>query len=96
MGIRAKYRRWRFKRAMLRAIRKARTDIWVGPDESMTCGLRVIKRFERVNRRRFDPFNKDHVFLISGNGSFEAHFRESNIFFQDFASRPVNKPRRTY
>jgi len=65
---------YRYK--MLKAIDLARQPIWdFNKLESKTNGLRVIKRFERVNKVKFDPFNNDHLDLIYGNASNESFFR---------------------
>ena len=62
-------KRRKYVRAMLKAIRAARKNYWMGNDDaSMTDGLRVIRRFEKVNGFAFDPFNKGHVDTVRGWG----------------------------
>lgn len=67
--------RKRYVKAMLKAIDKARVSVWVGGRTySKTFGLRVIKRFQKVNKTMFDPFNKYHVDLITGHAEYEHLF----------------------
>ena len=68
-------KRFFYKRAMLKAIDKARTDTFSGDKTTRTNGLRAIKTFERVNRERFNPFNSRHVFFVSGCGGYEGFLR---------------------
>ena len=68
----------RHTKAMLKAVDKARQPVWINEaKESKTNGLRVIRRFERVNKTTFNPFSKRHVELIYGNASHEAFFRRA-------------------
>lgn len=67
--------RQKYVRAMLKAIDKARFVYWQGKVKySKTMGLRVIKRFERVNKTKFDPFNDLHVEYVTGHGDNEHLF----------------------
>lgn len=62
---------------MLRAINYARQPVWIGEKrQSITDGLRVIKRFEIVNNTSFDPFNSEHVYVVAGCASHESFFRK--------------------
>lgn len=56
-----------YTRAMLRCIEAARHNPFhdVVP-ASKTAALRVIKRFESVNGRSFNPFNKKHIDIVAG------------------------------
>ena len=47
-----------------------------------TDGLRVIKRFERVNECVFDPFDRYHVGVISGHADKEHFFRATRAMFK--------------
>lgn len=68
--------------AMMKAINKAREPVWIGEKwQSKTDGLRVIRRFERVNKTAFNPFREEHLELISGNASHEAFFRKAGYVF---------------
>lgn len=70
-------KRKKFVKAMLKAIDVARDPVWIGEDRvSRTMGLRVIKRFERVNNCAFDPFNDYHVELVHGHASNELFFKK--------------------
>ena len=72
----------RYIYAMLRAVDKAREPFWIGEQwQSKTDGLRVIRRFERVNKTSFDPFNEEHLNLIAGHASHEAFFRKAGYVF---------------
>ena len=71
--------RKRYIRAMLRAINKARVSVWDGKKTSKTNGLRVIRRFEKVNKCDFNPFDKYHVELIVGHGDDEEFFRSAKL-----------------
>ena len=62
---------WKYQRAMLKAIRGA------AGDSSMTDGLRVINRFERVNRVSFNPFDRLHCDLVYNCGGYESFFRQA-------------------
>jgi hypothetical protein len=74
--------RKRYVRAMLKAINKAREPIWIDEKwQSKTDGLRVIKRFERVNKTKFDPHSKRHLEMIHGNASHEHFFRKAGYIF---------------
>ena len=71
--------RKRYVRAMMSAIKKAAAPVFdFEPKASKTDGLRVIRRFERVNQTVFDPFDSTHVFICSGWGSTESFFRRIN------------------
>jgi len=68
----------RYIKAMLKAIDKAREPVFIGEEwQSKTNGLRVIRRFERVNNTTFDPFDKRHLELIHGCASHESFFRKA-------------------
>ena len=72
----------RYAYAMLRAVDKARAPVWIGEKwQSKTDGLRVIRRFERVNKTSFDPFSEAHLELTAGNASHEAFFRKAGYVF---------------
>lgn len=60
-------RRWR--RAMMAALEETRRDLidYANPSNaSRTDALRVIRMFEEVNGRAFDPLDKLHVKLVAG------------------------------
>ena len=68
--------RRKYVKAMLKAINKAREPVWnFDKPVSKTYGLRVIRRFEKVNRTRFDPFDSLHVEMCTGHGNHEQFFR---------------------
>ena len=68
----------RYTYAMIKAIDKAREPVWIGEQwQSKANGLCVIRRFERINKRAFDPFSEEHLKLIAGNASHEAFFRKA-------------------
>ncbi len=72
--------------AMLRAIDKARSPVWVfEQQESKTNGLRVIRRFERVNKTTFNPFDKSHVDYIHGHGNNESLSRSLRLVIMRIA-----------
>jgi hypothetical protein len=74
--------RKRYVKAMLKAINKAREPVWIDEErQSKTDGLRVIKRFERVNKTKFNPFDKRHLEMIHGNASHEHFFRKAGYIF---------------
>lgn len=70
-----KLKRWWYVRAMMRCIKSATFDILTEQISSKTDGLRVIKRFEKVNKIKFDPFNINHRELVIGHGMNESFFR---------------------
>lgn len=70
-------------KAMLKAINLARSESSLNPKSSMTDGLRVIRRFEKINNIKFDPFNKTHLNKIAYNGSHESFFRSMKILFKN-------------
>ena len=68
--------RRRYVKAMLKAIDKARHNCWNEDNPApMTDGLRVIRTFERVNGIKFDPFDEQHVYMVSSWGWAERSFR---------------------
>ena len=68
-----------YKYKMIMAINIARKpNSYDGNKESMTNGLRVIRRFEIVNNIDFDPFDKTHLSMIYGNAVHESFFRSLN------------------
>jgi hypothetical protein len=70
------FKRKRYVWAMMRAIKKAQRNVWnEDHPSSRTNALRVIKQFENVNKREFDPFDSYHVDLVTGHGQDEAIFR---------------------
>ena len=72
----------RYTYSMMKAIDKAREPIWIGEKlQSKTDGLRVIRRFERVNKTAFNPFSEKHLEFIAGNASHEAFFRRAGYVF---------------
>ena len=72
----------RYTYAMIKAIDKARQPVWIGEKwQSKADGLRVIRRFERVNKTAFNPFSEEHIELIAGNASHEAFFRKVGYVF---------------
>lgn len=77
--------RKRYIRAMLKAIDSARQPVWIGEKvQSKTNGLRVIRRFEKVNKCTFNPFDDYHVLLISGHANTEHFFsRLAKMFDQE-------------
>ena len=76
-SIVGRLKRWRYKRAMFKAIKEAMTDVfpYVNKYGSRSDALRVLKRFEKVNGFKFNPFNKNHVFMIAGCARHENFFR---------------------
>lgn len=64
------------RRLYLKAIRLA------AGRESMTDGLRVIKRFERVNNVEFNPRNRQHLDTVKNNGQHENFFRRARKAFK--------------
>lgn len=73
----------RYIYAMLNAINYARQPVWIGENcQSMTDGLRVIKRFEKVNNTRFDPFNSEHVDAVTGYASCESFLRKTKRIYK--------------
>jgi hypothetical protein len=61
---------------MLEAIHEAAAPLGAFAGSSLTDGLRVIRTFERVNRRPFNPLDDYHRSLIAGMGAVEAMFRK--------------------
>ncbi len=62
----------RQRHAMLKAIKIA------AGGASITDGLRVIRRFERVNNIKFNPFSVFHINMVRGHGDDEQFFRRVN------------------
>jgi hypothetical protein len=63
-------REWRSE--MMRAIREAASGGPLFKAASLSCGLRVIRTFEAVNGRSFDPFDRYHREVVRGMGAHEA------------------------
>ena len=75
--------RRRYVKAMLKAIKKARHNCWDEDNPApMTDGLRVIRTFERVNGIKFDPFDEQHVYMVSSWGWAERSFRSLKRSFK--------------
>jgi hypothetical protein len=67
-----------YRRAMMRAIDIARTDVFDSNYRaSKTDGLRAIRTFERINNIDFDPFDKTHILKVSGYGHDIEFFRRA-------------------
>lgn len=56
---------------------------------SRTCGLRVIRRFEKVNGITFDPSNYRHLEMIRGNAEYEEFFRRMHAVFRKMGLPPL-------
>lgn len=70
--------------AMMNAIDLARKPTkfelqFSGSMQSRTNGLRVIRRFEKVNKIPFNPLNDRHLKLVEGNAGHEAFFRSFRL-----------------
>ena len=52
-----------------------RSIIKAGGKASKTDGLRAIRRFEKVNRTAFNPFDKYHQSIVNGCGETESLLR---------------------
>lgn len=74
--------KYRELKAMMRAIDLARTC--GGKVYSKTDGLRVIRRFERSNGIRFDPFNEYHLQAVSGMAWNESLIRRLKNLFKSW------------
>lgn len=74
-----RFKRYLYVRAMFKSIECARDKKMHANRMSKTDGLRVIKRFERVNRIAFDPFNATHNDTIYGCANDESFFRAIKI-----------------
>lgn len=74
-----KFKRWLYVRAMMKAIRGACNKTMHKNQMPLTYGLRVIKRFERINKVKFDPFDSAHCDIIYGCANDEAFFRMNKI-----------------
>lgn len=70
-------KRRRYVAAMMQGIGMASAPCFIGGKSSKTDGLRVIRRFERVNGVAFDPRNSSHVSAVAGNGHNENFFRRA-------------------
>lgn len=68
-------RRWWYVRGMMRAIERARRDVWSDLVVSRTDGLTAIKDFESRNGVKFDPYNRTHIQLVRGMGKYAGLFR---------------------
>lgn len=68
-------KRRRYVAEMMQAIDMASTSYFLGGKSSKTDGLRVIRRFEKINGIAFDPKNSGHLSVVSGNGHNENFFR---------------------
>lgn len=72
--------RWFYVSGMMKAIKQAQYNVWnKDKPASKTNGLRVIRRFEKINQIEFDPYDNFHVKTISGHGTDEAHFRRVKL-----------------
>jgi hypothetical protein len=46
---------------------------------SMTQAMRTIKDFEKVNKCKFDPFNRCHADIVDGQGSVGGAIRSVQL-----------------
>jgi len=72
-------KRKKYVRGMMKAIESARKPkaCYVNNNFSKTDALRVIKRFEKVNKMQFDPYDKRQIACISGKARYESFFRNA-------------------
>jgi hypothetical protein len=75
MGLITSFKRWWYVRGMLNSIERARENTIYKNKMSRTDGLRVIKRFEKVNGITFNPFCAAHNEKIRGCANNESFFR---------------------
>lgn len=75
----------RYRKAMMKAIKKAAQETIMFKASSLTNGLRVIKKFEQINKTKFNPFDEYHVELVTGNGCHEAIFRRLKLLRNEWA-----------
>lgn len=68
--------RYIFVRNMIKAIDIARSESFATPRGSRTNGLRVIRRFEKVNGIKFDSRDVSHVARVHGMANYEYFFRK--------------------
>lgn len=73
------FHRYRYKRAMFKAINQACESCGMFKQCNKAGGMRVIKTFERVNKIAFDPFDQYHVSMISGMGPMGSSIRMVRI-----------------
>ena len=77
-----RYKKYKRLKAMMHAIELAQTSVYdFDKKSSKADGLRVIRRFERLNNITFGPFNNDHLELINGGGIHEEFFRNVKRVF---------------
>lgn len=77
-----RYARYRYVKAMMEAIKLAQaTTFGVGKLSSKTDGLRAIRRFEKINKVKFDPFSTVHTRFVTGCGIHEEFFRSASRIF---------------
>lgn len=70
--------RRRYRKAMLTAIEQARHNTMM-KTATKASGLRCIREFEKINGVDFDPFDRSHVFTVSGMAPFCQLFRHLRI-----------------
>lgn len=63
------------RRKMLNAIKIA------AGNSTMSNGLRAIRRFERINKIDFNPYNKSHISTVINCGEHEWFFRKVRTIF---------------
>jgi hypothetical protein len=70
-------KKWR--KAMLKAIRKSARETSLFKGTTLTNGLRCIRTFERVNGVAFNPFDSYHCSLVDGMAVHEAIHRKLRL-----------------
>lgn len=75
-------KRWLYVRRMMHAIDVAREQGMYRNRMSRTCGLLVIKDFERVNGCAFNPGDSRHLDRVKGRANEAAFFRSINRVFR--------------
>jgi len=77
--------RKRYVKYMFKAIKKCMGKCILFNNDGVTKSdaLRCIRRFEIVNSVSFDPFNKEHVELITGMALHARFFRQARLAMKE-------------
>jgi len=72
-----------------KSIRKCMKAIKIAAgDASKTDGLRVIKRFEELNKVSFNPSDSSHLYIVADLGKHERSFRRIDKAIKNAANQP--------
>lgn len=82
-----------WRKAMMQAITEAATDCFSYESKTpIHAGLYAIRDFEKVNKRRFDPFDSRHIDAVRGQGGWSRLFAFLGREYKETPLTPLEQP----